>query len=182
VRVSTASAATQLHRHSVNHHTVDTVTNAPRFQDTATCKDKQVLLARGASTHTLQGRGPRGLSGALPRPDISVDVARCRSAALPAGRCQAEGDRPREAARLARDRRPRARVSKGWTPARALPPGETESAGPRPQAEGRAPAQKPLMAMQTSPPAEGRDSSTSTSMAAFLDARNTLRFESPLPA
>jgi hypothetical protein len=46
VRVSTASAATQLHRHSVNHHTVDTVTNAPRFQDRATCKDKQVLLAR----------------------------------------------------------------------------------------------------------------------------------------
>ena len=46
VRVSTASAATQLNRHSVNHHTVHTVTNAPRFRGRATCKDKQVLLAR----------------------------------------------------------------------------------------------------------------------------------------
>jgi hypothetical protein len=42
----TASAATQLNRHSVNHHTVHTVTNAPRFQDRATCKDKQVPLTR----------------------------------------------------------------------------------------------------------------------------------------
>ena len=44
---STASAATQqLNRHSVNHHTVHTVTNAPRFRGRATCKDKQVLLDR----------------------------------------------------------------------------------------------------------------------------------------